>query len=76
MSEITYCPICNTSFIKKSKKKYCCHECALEGSYRNKRARAGKKKTTNITLSEKIREAKERGISYGQLIAEEYMKSM
>lgn len=81
MSKVGICKICGKEFIKVGQEQICSDECRKESyketklryyrSLHPKKEAKDRKKKSN--LNEKVAEASRRGISYGQLVAEEQM---
>lgn len=80
MRKVKICKWCGKEFISTGKEQICSDECRKElykeYKQRYNRARYQKKKAkerdTKSNLNEKAAEAKQRGISYGELVAEKY----
>lgn len=76
------CPICGNRFVAFTKRKYCCDKCARIAQANNTKAvnaekRKGKKKEKHVSqLTELTREARAKGMSYGQLQAQKYLEQM
>lgn len=82
MIETKICKWCGKEFEKVGKQQFCSEECRSESrrecSKRHKREYRQKKKlkamqNKDAGLNAKVEEASRRGISYGQLVAKEYM---
>lgn len=86
MSKVKICKWCGKEFISTGKEQICSDECRKESykeyKQRYNRARYQKQKQKlkerekKSNLDEKAAEAKQRGISYGQLMAEKYIASI
>ena len=84
MSKVGICKICGKEFVKVGQEQICSDECRKKSHqeaklryYRSlhlKKEAKDREKKSN--LNEKIAEAKQRGISYGELQAENYMASI
>ncbi len=75
------CDLCGEKFISyRSNIKYCSDACRKEANLinnrRNKEERKGEYKPTQMTttLDETIRQAREAGMSYGQYVAQLWLK--
>ena len=84
MKKIKICKWCGKEFVSTGKEQICSDECRKE-SYKEYKRRYNKarhqkqklkasKKESN--LNAKVEEAKQRDISYGQLMAEKYIASI
>ncbi len=72
---IKNCAVCGKEFDGWGSQKYCCKTCYTEGR-RVSRRRLKKKKErrrNNMGLMERVKAAKEAGVSYGQYVAREYL---
>ena len=78
------CPVCGAHFVAFTKRKYCGNECALKANneknksrYREKAQENEKPKEKHVSqLTELTREARAKGMSYGQLQAQKYLEQM
>lgn len=75
------CPVCGKQFVAFTKRKYCSDECSKKAQM--EKARAISQSNTNqknkkhvSQLTELNREARAKGMSYGQLQAQRYMEQM
>lgn len=85
MREKKKCAFCGTTFIaKKGTQKYCSAECRnkqqkiIQRQYHREHAKRKKdirKQKETDRLNDKIRAAREAGMSYGKYMATQYMKS-
>lgn len=84
MRKVGICKICGKEFVKVGQEQICSDECRKKSyketklryyrSLHPKKEAKDRKKKSN--LNEKIAEANQRGISYGELQAEKYMASI
>lgn len=76
------CPICGKRFVAYTKRKYCSDECSRIAQANSKKSvnsekRKEKKKEKHVSqLTELTREARAKGMSYGQLQAQKYLEQM
>lgn len=84
MSKTKICKWCGKEFVSTGKEQICSDECRKESykSYKQRYNRARyqkqklKEREKESSLDEKVKEAKQRGISYGELVAEKYIASI
>ena len=67
------CKQCGGDFIGAAPAKYCCPECRNKAAWIRYKEKGTAKKDS---LSETCQKAKEAGLSYGQYVAQEYLKEL
>lgn len=76
------CPVCGAHFVAYTKRKYCSDKCSRIAQANSKKSvnsekRKEKKKEKHVSqLTELTREARAKGMSYGQLQAQKYIEQM